>query len=172
MPQPYKIEKVEEFRKLVDGAKSIVFTDYRGMTVEEMTALRTKLRETNTVYSVIKNNLFKIAIKDTTYVKDTEQVLEGTVAVAINHTDGIAPLKTLTEFAKQSKKMVLKAVVLDGRYFPEDQIEALSKLPSKQQILGMLVNVLQSPVRRLTTALRSPAQKLVGVMNAVAEKKS
>ncbi len=171
MPQPYKIQKVEEFKKLVDGAKSIVFTGYRGLTVEEITDLRTKLRESNTTYSVIKNNLFKIAIKDYEYVKDAEHVLEGPVAVAINHDDGVAPLKILTEFAKKNKKIELKAVILDGKYFAKEQIEELSNLPGKEQLLGMLANVLQSPMRRLVKALSTPTEQLVGVLNAVAEKK-
>jgi large subunit ribosomal protein L10 len=171
MPQPYKIQKVEEIKKLLEGAKSIVVTEYRGLSVEEMSDLRTKLREEDAVYKVIKNNFFKVAIKEEGYYEDVQDYFKGPVAVTISYSDPIAPLKKLTEFAKSNDKLKLKAVVLEGKVYGEEMVEQLSKLPSKEQLYGMLVNVLQAPLTGLVRALNWPMQSFVGVLKQISEKK-
>ena len=170
MPQPYKVQRVEEIKKLLEGAQSIVVTEYRGLSVEEISDLRTKLREDDAVYKVVKNNFFKVAIKEEGYYNDVENYFKGPVAVTISYSDPIAPLKKLTEFAKSNDKLKLKAVVLEGKVYGEDMIEQLSNLPSKEQLYGMLVNVLQAPITGLVKALNWPLQSFASVLKQIAEK--
>ena len=137
----------EKFEK----AQTVVLVDFRGLTVEEDTALRTEFRKAGVEYAVIKNTMIDLAVKDTPYAAQMEEHLKGPTAVAFGYTDMIAPAKIAVEFGKKSKKLTLKCGVCDGAFLDAAGVQALAELPSKgvliARIMGSMMSAVSSFVR-------------------------
>ncbi|OJV65732.1 MAG: 50S ribosomal protein L10 [Clostridiales bacterium 38-18] len=136
---------VEEIKEKFANAKSAVLVDYRGLTVEEVTELRTKFRQAGVEYKVYKNNLVKIAIKDTPF-ESLSQDLTGPNAIAFGIEDAVVPAKIIKDFAKGHKKLELKAGVVEGAYCNLEQITEIADLPSKEVLIGRFLGSVKAPV--------------------------
>ena len=136
---------VEEIKEKFASAKSAVLVDYRGLTVEEVTELRTKFRQAGVEYKVYKNNLVKIAIKDTPF-ESLSQDLTGPNAIAFGIEDAVVPAKIIKDFAKGHKKLELKAGVVEGAYCNLEQITQIADLPSKEVLIGRFLGSVKAPV--------------------------
>jgi large subunit ribosomal protein L10 len=136
---------VEEIKEKFANAKSAVLVDYRGLTVEEVTELRTKFRQAGVEYKVYKNNLVKIAIKDTPF-ESLSQDLTGPNAIAFGIEDAVVPAKIIKDFAKGHKKLELKAGVVEGAYCNLEQITQIADLPSKEVLIGRFLGSIKAPV--------------------------
>src|SRR5208283_3485576 len=130
MPKPEKIKEVESMTEKLKSAKSAYITEYRGLTVAEITELRNKLRDAGSEYKVVKNRLTKIALEQTG-LSAFKDHFQGPVAMAITQTDPVKPAKTLVDFAKTHDKLKIKAGFLDKSALSLDQIRALASLPSR-----------------------------------------
>ena len=149
---------VAEIAELFDGAASAVVVDYRGLTVEQDTALRKQLREAGIVYKVCKNTMMKRAFEGTDFAALDEH-LEGPSAIAISKDDATAPARILCKFAKDAKALELKAGVVEGTVYDVAGLTELSKVPSREELLSKLLGSLQSPITNLARVLNQIAEQ-------------
>ncbi len=143
---------VEELKEKLSVAQSGVIVDYRGITVEEDTALRKSMREANVDYRVVKNTLLNFAVKGTEY-EAIAPYLEGPTAIAIGVEDPIAPAKVLGDFIEKAKKVTIKTGFIDGRVVDVAEIEKISKLPSKEDLLAKAFGSMKAPITNLARVL-------------------
>ena len=153
-----KQARVAELSELLKNSVSVVLVDYRGITVEQDTKLRKELREADVKYFVEKNTMLKRAF-NANGITDFDDVLNGTTAIAVSATDQTAPARILGEFAEKSENFKLKAGSVEGEYFDETKILALSKIPSKDVLLAQLVGSLQGPIQKLAALLQAGVAK-------------
>ena len=149
---------VAEISELLNGAASAVAVDYRGLTVAQDTELRKALREAGITYKVYKNTLVKRAIAGTEFESLTDS-LEGPNAFAMSATDATAPARVLAEFAKKAPKLEIKAGVVEGTFYDENGMKAISAIPSRDVLLGRLFGSMQSPITNLARVLNQIAEK-------------
>ena len=130
-----KQEVIDEIKKTVEDAETVVLFTYRGLTDEESKALRRSLRENGSDYKVYKNTLMARAFKDLKI--DVEEHLQGSSALAFGN-DAVAPIKVLSEFAKDHDVVTLKVGVVDGEVSDKDKLAKLATIPSREGLLTML----------------------------------
>jgi large subunit ribosomal protein L10 len=160
---------VEEIKEKFSKAKTIAFVDYRGLTVAEDTELRKKFRENGCDYKVYKNRLMLKALSDLG-IECPANYFEGTTAVAIGYQDEVAPAKIVCDCVKDTKKMAIKFGILNGVSVDAKNIEALAKLPSKEELIAKLLGTLNNTASSLCRVLTAPSRGLVVALNAVATK--
>lgn len=168
--QTYKLEAVSKLQDLIGDYKDFIFTDFRGLSVEEITDLRGKLREKDSKFKVVKNNYFKIAFSKSSY-PEVDSFLIGPTGIALVKEDSGPVAKILLEFAKNTS-LALKGGVIDGNPFDMAQLEALSKLPGKEQLIAMLMSTMNAPLQNMVYVMNGVTQKLVRTLQAVADKKA
>lgn len=153
-----KAARVAELEEKLKGAVSFVLVDYKGITVADDTVLRRNLREANVEYFVEKNTMLKRALHNIG-MENFDDVLNGTTAIAISTDDQTAPARILGEYAEKSESFKLKAGCVEGEYFDEAKVIALSKIPSKDVLLAQLVGSLQGPIQKLAALLQAIVDK-------------
>lgn len=151
--------KVNEIAEKLGKAKSVVLVTYQGITVEQDTALRKKLRESGIDYKVYKNTLVARAAKSLN-IEGLDPYLEGPVSIAFGYENETLAAKLLSDFAKESKKLELKAAYVDGSVLDADGVKMLATIPSKEILIGKFLG-----------SIKSPLSNLVYMLNAVAESK-
>ena len=149
---------VEEIKEALNGAQAAVVVDYRGLTVEQDTALRKQLREAGVVYKVYKNTMINLAVKGTEFEALVPH-LEGPTAIAISKEDATAPARILYNFAKTAEALELKAGVVDGTYYDNDGIKVIATIPSRNELLSKLLGSIQSPVTNYARVIKQIAEK-------------
>jgi large subunit ribosomal protein L10 len=170
MPTARKEASVAELAERLAAAKNLFFTDYAGLTVEEITRLRGELRKDGNTYSVVKNTLFRIAAGD--LASRLEDVLAGPTGVVFAGADPVAPAKALKTFSDTVKKVAVKAAYIDGQVVDAKQVEKLAKLPPKLELIANLVGTLVNPLRGLVTVLSGNQSGLVRVLERIREQKA
>ena len=158
--QPAKTAAIEAAKKTLGEYNDFIFTDYRGLTVEQITALRGKLREKNSAIKVIKNNFARIAFEGLD-VKDVAEYLSGPTAIAMAKEDSNETAKILFDFAKEAPALKVKGAYVNKEIYDVAKIEAYSKVPGKKQLIAMLMS-----------AINGPAQKLAATLQAYVDKKA
>lgn len=171
MPKQEKIDAVELVKEKLSRAKSVVVTDYRGLTVAQMTDLRNRLRKEDVEYKIVKNRLAKIALRESG-LDPMDDFLKGTTAIAFGTKDPISPAKVLTAYAKDNEKLKIIGGLMDNAIMDVSMITVLSQMPSREVLLGRLVGSLASPVQRLAYGLNQTAAKVVFAVAAVARKRA
>jgi len=161
---------VKSFTDLVQKAKAVVLADYCGLTVAQMTQLRRKLHESKSSMSVIKNRLFKRALKELS-ISGLDEYLKGPVAVASSDDDPVLPAKVLVEFAKNNEKLKLKAGLMDKKVLSLAMLKELANLPSREILLARLLGTLNAPATNIVGVLAAIPRQLVTALNAIKEKK-
>lgn len=147
-----KQKEVKELAAKFKEAKLVLFADYRGISVKEVTSLRNELRKENAEYKVIKNNITKRALKELN-IDGLDEYLEGTTAIVIGNEDYLAPSKVIYKFSKENEFYKIKAGIIDGKVVSAEEIITLAKLPSRQELLGKLAGVLLANISKLAVAL-------------------
>ena len=154
-----KQEKVAALTEQLKNATACVLVDYKGITVADDTKLRRELREAGVTYSVQKNTLIRLAMNAIGYTQ-FDDILQGTTAIATCENDQTAAARILGEFADKSNgKFSLKAGFVEGEFYDEAGIKALSKIPSKDVLLAQLVGSLQGPMQKLAATLQALVDK-------------
>ena len=149
---------VAEISEAIKDAQSVVLVDYRGLTVEQDTALRKQLREAGVTYKVYKNTMMNFAFKGTDF-EGLAPYLEGPSAVAISTTDATAPARILAKFAKDAKKLEIKAGVVEGNVYDAAGMQAISQIPSRDELISKLLGSLQSPITNFARVMNQLAEK-------------
>ena len=148
-------QKEEEVKKLAEKlkeAKVILLTDYRGINVADVTKLRADLRNTNSEYKVIKNNIIKRAL-DTNGESGLDDLLEGPTALVIGTEDYLEPSKVIYNFSKNNEFYKIKGGIIDGKVMTAEEIITLAKLPSRQELMAKLAGALLGNITKLAVAL-------------------
>jgi large subunit ribosomal protein L10 len=149
---------VDEIKGYVVNAKSAILVDYRGLTVEQDTALRKKLREEGVVYKVYKNTMLNFAFEGTEY-ETLAKHLEGPTAIAFGIEDATAPARILNDVAKTAPALEFKAGVIDGTYYDADGVKLIANIPSREVLISKLLGSLQSPITNFARVLKQIAEK-------------
>ncbi len=170
MNKQEKSQEVESLKEALRGAPSAFVLQYRGLTVNQVAALRKKVRASASRYRVVKNRLALRALKETPLEPLAPQ-LKGPTAIAYAAKDPSALAKILDEFTKDNQGLQVKAGYVDGRLITPAQIKALADLPTREVLVSRLLSVLQAPMVRLVTVLKGPARGLVRAMGEIAKTK-
>lgn len=165
-----KVKVVEEIKEKLSSASSAVLVDYKGITVEEANKLRKECREAGVDYKVYKNTLVTIAAEELG-LGDLKSHLTGPTAIAFGMEDPVAPAKIVASHIDEFKKMEFKAGILEGEIIDKEAVEALSKLPSKEELIGKMLGSLNAPIYGLANVLSGTIRSLVYALNAIAEQK-
>lgn len=155
-----KEAKVAEIKEKLQKANSVVINKYQGLTVEEDTLLRKNLREAGVEYKVYKNTLVTIAAKELG-LEGIVEYLEGPVSIAFGYEDVTVAARVLNDFAKDHKKLELKAGIVEGVVYDTDKIKQLATIPSKEVLIAKLLG-----------SIKSPIASFARVINAIAESKA
>lgn len=150
-----KKDLVAELVEKISKAQSIVLVDYQGLTVNDETKLRKTLKNAGGEYLVTKNRLFKIALKEAGITDSFDELLEGTTAFAFGYADPVSPAKAIFDLSKTKKKeniFKIKGGVLTKKRVETSGVEALANLPSRDQLLSMVLNSMLGPIRKLAYA--------------------
>lgn len=148
---------VEEISARIAQAKGTVIARYRGLTVEQDTALRKELREAGITYKVYKNTMMNFAFTGTE-LEPLCKHLEGPNALAISESDATAPARILAKFAKTAPALELVAGVVEGTYYDEAGIKAVANVPSREELLGKFLGSIQSPITNFARVLNQIAE--------------
>ena len=167
----FKSDKVALIKDKIDKAQVAIVTDYKTLTVEEITKVRRELQKENGDYMVTKNTLAKIAIKGTQY-EVLADVLSGPVAIAFGFGDQVVPAKVLSKFMKETKKGEILAAALDGKLLNADEAKALADLPSKEEIYAKMLGSINSPASGLVYSVNGVMAALTRAVAAVRDQKT
>ena len=164
-----KQQLVADLNELLSEAKMTVFAKYQGLTVAEMQELRAAAREKNVKIKIVKNRLVRVAMGNIAVYKDTDtSALEGQLLYAVSSEDEVAPAQVLAKFAKEHNALELKGAFSGaGASLSEQEVQDLSKLPSKEQLIGQVVDMLFSPINDVTNGLSG---NLHALLDGVADK--
>lgn len=171
MTKTEKAAAVAELRGRFQAAKAVLITEYRGITVSRVNEVRRALEKEGASYKVVKNTLAELAAKGTDFEVLVGQ-FKGPLSVTFVSQDPVSAAKVLVQFAKTIPALVVRGGALGGRLLSAADVEALSKLPPREQLLGQVVGVLVAPLRNLVGVLSGVPRSFVQVLHAVQEKKA
>jgi large subunit ribosomal protein L10 len=170
MARPEKVAAVETITDWFKEARSVVLNDFTGLDVEKISQLRRLCRERNVEYHVVKNTLAKLGIKQTD-AAELDPFFEGPTAIAISRESENEAAKVLGEFAKENELPRFKAGFVDGNVIDATAVLALSTLPSKAELVSMLLAGIKGPANGIVGVLQGPLRNLVSVLNQIKEQK-
>ena len=168
MDRSQKTEAVAQLNAVFNEVGVVVVTRNLGMTVDQSTELRNKMREAGASYKVAKNRLAKLALKDTDYV-GLEEFLNGPTALAWSE-DPVAAAKAAVEFAKSNDKLEIVGGSMGTQVLDEAGVRALASMPSLDELRGKLVGLVNAPATKIAQVVNAPASKLARVFGAYGAK--
>lgn len=163
MPTQEKIAAVDELKSRLDGVKTVMLTEYRGLTVQQLSDLRKQLRAVSAEYKIVKNRLARLAIKSS-HVEGLSGHLKGPTGIIFSKADPVAVSKALHNFARTNQALAIKAGFVDGQVLPPAELKALADLPSRDQLRGRLVGSIEGVLAKLVGLLLAPQRELVYVL--------
>lgn len=162
---------VDEIREVLQGAGSVYMANYQGMKVADINRLRGEFRKAGLTFKVYKNTLVKRALTEKGgYEAAYPQMAEPMGYVFVDEERLAQPAKILKAFLKDSKRPVFKGAVIDGSFYGADQLDALSELKTKNDIIGDIMGLLLSPMSNIVGALQAQGSNIVGAVKTIAEK--
>lgn len=167
--QQYKVDALNKTKELLSGYSDLIFSDFRGLNVGQISELRTKLREIDAYYKVIKNSYLRRATKEME-MPDLSEIFIGPTAVTLVKDDPGAAAKVLFGFTKDTT-LKIKGALVEGQVFSEDEVQALSKLPSRSQLYAQLMGTINAPLTNLMYAMNGVILKFIRTLQAVADDK-
>jgi large subunit ribosomal protein L10 len=172
MPKLEEKQKVvQQLQDRIDKAGLIIFTDYRGLNVEEMTSLRNRLRIPGVEYRVVKNTMMEFALGNCGYNEIVNQI-DGPNAVLFSDDDLVTPAKAIYEFIKERKKLEVKVGIVQGQVVAADRIKALADLPPKEVLLAQVVGTMQAPITSLVYVLNANITGLARALDQIRVQKA
>lgn len=165
-----KGQTIAELKEKFSEAKAVIFTDYKGMTVSELSELRRLLRSRGVDYRVVKNTLARIASQDTP-VSVAKDVFKGPVAIAIGYKDPVMTAKRVIEFSKKNEKLKLSGGVIEGKLYNVNEVRAIAGLPSREILLSMMAGAFEAPLSKMASVLSATVSRFAYAMDALKTKK-
>lgn len=163
-----KQKLVAQYNEMLQQAQGVIVTEYRGMTMAQLNELRTRLRENNAQFTVTKNTLLKIAL-DEVGMAVPDAMLKGPVALAVAHGDLSATIKLVLEYASSNEVIVLKGGIIGQSVVQAQQLDAISKLPSLDELRSQLIGMVTMPMTQLVGLLNEPGRQVVAVIQAATD---
>lgn len=163
--------KVQELEERIKSAKMIIFTDYRGLNVSEISALRSRLKAAGADYKVVKNTLARRAFTNAG-LEELIPFAEGPNALLFSDEELVEPAKILFDVVKTSKKLVVRSGMVEGKVFSADQLKNLSTLPPREVLVAQVLGGLQAPIYGFAYVLKANLTGLVRALDAVREQKA
>ena len=165
MPTQAKVESVEALKEQLGTAKTVVLTEYRGLSVQQLSDLRKQLKGAAAEYKVVKNRLARIAVKGSA-LDELGVHLKGPTGLVFTKQDPAAVAKALQAFVKTNPQLQIKIGLVEGKVVQPAEIKALADLPSKGQLRSQIVGALQGPMAQLVSLLQAPPREIVYVLEA------
>ena len=158
---------IKKIKQKIEESKVIILTDYRGMTVKEVSTLKGLLKKANAEYRVLKNTLFSLALEG--YGKEEREsirgLLSGPIAVTFGFGDPGVPAKILSKFISDYEKPAIKGGLFEGKFLSQDEIKAIARLPEREVLYSQVVAQIGSPIYGLMNALNSPLRGFLYVLD-------
>ena len=168
MPNEAKVRSVESLRERLDGVQSAVLTEYRGLTVRQLSDLRKQLKGAAAEYKVLKNRLTRLAVRGSA-LDPLGAHLKGPTGLVVTRKDPVAVAKALQAFVKTNPALTIKVGLVEGKILQPEEIRALADLPSREALRGQLVGAIQGPLSQLVSLLQAPLRELAYVLEARAK---
>ena len=163
MPTQEKVTAVEDLKSRLDGVKTVVLTEYRGLTVQQLSDLRKQLRGVSAQYKVVKNRLARLAIASSP-LGGLGTHLKGPTGFIISKEDPVAVAKALHTFARTNQALAIKAGFVEGQVLPPAELRALADLPSREALRAQVVGAIQGGLSMLVGLLTAPQRELVYIL--------
>lgn len=158
-PKSFKRDAISSIENKVKESKSLIFTEYRGMTVSQISELRKKLKEFDSTYTVIRNNFARIAFENAK-ISDVESYFVGPTAIVyVAGDEANSAAKVLFDFMQDAPALVVKGAVVEGESYDVKKIEAYSKLPGKKQLISMFMSTLNATTSKFVRTLQAIVDK-------------
>ena len=171
MARPEKVAEVQAIADRIQSAKCMILTDYTGLTVEKMTVFRRNCRAQSIDCRVVKNRLARIAADDSGMSVMREH-LKGPTAILFGMESQVDAAKIAVDFAKDNEALKVKGGFVDGKYLDPNQVVALSKTPSREELLAKMMGSINSPASGLVGTINGVAAALARVIDAAAKQKA
>lgn len=168
MPTPQKAAQIADLADRLSRSQLTIIADYRGLSVSALQEFRSKIRPMEAEFRVAKNTLTRIAAEQVG-IEGLEPQLEGPTAILFAYGDVVAPAKAVSDFARSSRILQVRAGVMNNQVLTPADVEAISSLPPREELIGKLVGLLASPMARTVGVLSGPARSLVYLSNARVE---
>jgi large subunit ribosomal protein L10 len=168
VPNEAKVRSVESLRERLDGVQSAVLTEYRGLTVRQLSDLRKQLKGAAAEYKVLKNRLTRLAVRGSA-LDPLGAHLKGPTGLVVTRKDPVAVAKALQAFVKTNPALTIKVGLVEGKILQPEEIRALADLPSREALRGQLVGAIQGPLSQLVSLLQAPLRELAYVLEARAK---
>jgi len=165
-----KAQTVAAVHRLLKSAKMAIVTEYRGLSVAQMTRLRREIRGVSGEYQVIKNTLVRRALKDTAF-GDLEKLLEGPNGWVFAYDDPVVLSKTLIKFADSNDKLAIKGGMFEGRFMDTAGVKVLSQMPSKPELQAKLLAMINAPATQLLRTIQEPGAQMVRLLESLRKTK-
>ena len=169
MPKAEKIERVGELKERIEGSDALLLTEYRGLTVSDITELRRSLAEGGARFAVVKNTLMQRAAADAS-IDELEALLEGPTAVTFVSGDPVAAAKKVVEAAKKFPALILKGAYMDGRVLSADEARSLADLEPRDVMLSKVAGMLKSEMSRAAAMFVAAQSRFLSLLEAYKEK--
>ena len=163
MPTPAKVETVEDLKGRLNGVKTVMLAEYRGLTVQQLSDFRKQLRAVSAEYKIVKNRLARLAI-GASELKALSGELKGPTGLVLGKGDPVSVAKAVHTFAKTNQALVIKVGFVDGQMLQPNGLKALADLPSREALRAQIVGALTGPLAQLVGLLQAPQRELVYVL--------
>jgi len=167
-----KEQIVKKLAEDIQNAKSFVISDYNGLTVNDTQELRQKAKEQGVKFQAVKKTLLKLALEQAKVEGLDPKELEGSLSIAMGLEDEVAPAKVVAEFAKEHEEVKILSGMLDSKLMTQEEVIALSKIPSKEELLAKVVGSINAPVSGFVNVLAGNLRGLVNVLNGIKDAKA
>ena len=165
-----KREIVKDLAEKIKDSKAVIFSDYKGLKVKDMSALRRELRATGVEFKVLKKTLIKLALKDAGIEMDVKK-MEGQIALAVSGEDEVTAAKIIAKTAKINENIKIIGGILGIKELSVEEVNKLAQIPSKPELLAQLAGTLERPISGFVNVLAGNLRGLVQVLKAVADNK-
>lgn len=168
-------QKEEILKDLVErmkAAKSVVFADYKGLSVKDVKEMRKQMKEKGVSFQVAKKTLFRIAAKESGFGDVPDEVLEGPVGAAFSMEDELAAANIIHKFSRKKKNLKLRGALFEGRVLSLSETKVLATMPSKDELIGKLIYLVKYPIQGFHGVLYNTMAGFVRSLNAISGQKS
>lgn len=172
MLRKQKEKIIEDLKKKISRAQGLYFADFTGITVEEVNSLRNEFYKVGIDYNVVKNTLVKKALASISGYDKVYEKLVGPTAIAFGYDDPVLPAKIIKKFSDKTKKLTVKACVLEKQVYDGSELAAIASMPSRPEMISAILGSIQAPVAGIAGAVNAVARDLVYVIDAIEKKKA
>jgi large subunit ribosomal protein L10 len=172
MKRSEKEQIIAEVKEKIERAKGLYFSDFTGITVEQITELRREFRKSNIDYQVVKNTLARKALESVTGYDTILDKLVRPTGIAFGYDDPIAPAKIIKKFREKNEKLTLKICVIEKQVFDGKQLDEIAKLPTRGEIIAGIMGSIQAPASGIVGSINAVMRDLVNVIDAIEKKKA